>query len=203
MLRFFEEQQLRDVIGLGHSLGAISTFYTALAKPELFSKLILIEPIFLPPQILDLLTTNGSNPHVDKMVNTALNRRNRWASRQEAWERFRKRDHFIRLSDDALWDYVNGITVDDGDEVALCYPREWEAHFYAMPPFDVWELLPQLTQPLLTIRGTESDTMFPPAWAHWQRLQPNTTFIELPNLGHLLMLENPSLVAKTILDWLA
>ena len=203
MLDFFEQQQMHDIIAVGHSLGAVATLYAVLQRPDLFSKLILIEPVFLSPAILDMMAERMADPSFNPMVKAALKRRNQWDSRRDAWERFRSKKHFARMSDDLLWDYVNGITQPTEDGFKLAYPREWEAHFYARPPRDVWGLLPQISHPTLAIRADQSDTLFTQAWDLWQARQPTATFIELPDLGHLLMLENPSLVAETVLEWLA
>ena len=52
MIRFLDQQNARDIIGVGHSLGAVSTLYAAIERPEFFSKLIFIEPVFLPPEFV-------------------------------------------------------------------------------------------------------------------------------------------------------
>ncbi len=205
MIRFLDEQNARDIIGVGHSLGAVSTLYAAIERPEFFSKLIFIEPVFLPPEFIasiQSMSVEDQKIH-NPMVKAALHRRNQWATREEAWERFRGKKNFARFTDAALWDYVNAITAPNDDGFGLIYPRDWEARFYSMPPRDIWELVPQLTHPTLAIRATDSNTLFPKAWALWQEKQPDATFIELSELGHLLMLENPQLVAKTVLNWLA
>ncbi len=203
MLRFFDEQGMQNIIGIGHSLGAVTTFYAALNRPNLFSKLILIEPVFLPAELLALSAARKEGePAFNPMFKAAFNRRNQWDSRQAAWDRFRGKKNFARMSDEVLWDYVDGITEATESGFKLRYPRRWEAHFYAMPPLDIWELLPRIEQPTLGIRASISDTVFPQAWERWQQLQPDATFVELANLGHLLLLEDPPLVAQTVLAWL-
>ena len=42
----------------------------------------------------------------------------------------------------------------------------------------MWDELPALAHPTLAIRATESDTLYPDAWALWQTLQPSATFVE-------------------------
>ena len=202
LIQFLDQQNARGIIGVGHSMGGVSTFYAALERPDLFSRLILIDPVFLPPAFLEKTRSSDDGLAFNPMYQAAMKRRNQWTSREEAWERFRGKKTFGRFSDTILWDYVNSITTEDGEGYKLIYPREWEAHFYAMPPLDIWDLLPQLTHDTLAIRATESNTLFPDAWELWQQRQPDAAFTELPDLGHLLMLENPSLVANTMLDWL-
>jgi hypothetical protein len=53
-----------------------------------------------------------------------------------------------------------------------------------------------------------SDTLFPEAWALWQKRQPSATFVEMSGanpdtaLGHMLTLEAPEDVAAVVLHWL-
>ncbi|NHZ72135.1 MAG: alpha/beta fold hydrolase, partial [Aquificales bacterium] len=190
------------VIGVGHSLGSVATMYAAVQRPELFRALVLIEPVFLPPQILQMAAANPEAVAEQPFVQRALNRRNRWESRQAAFDRFRNKSVFARWSDDALWDYVNNGTHEENGEFVLTYPREWEGRVYAMPPLSVWERIPQVTQPTLAIRATETDTLFPDPWQLWQELQPAATFVELEDLGHMLPMERPLLIAQTIQNWL-
>lgn len=203
LIRFFEQEGPENVIGVGHSLGGVATLYAAVKRPSLFRQLILIEPVFLMPELLKMAAANPDAAYQMPLVQGALRRRDRWPSRQDAFERFRPKPVFRRFSDEALWDYVNHAACEDGSgEFVLAFPREWEARIYAHPPQHVWEHLPQVTQPTLAIRAAESDTVVPAAWQLWQELQPAATFVEIPDTGHMLTMERPSLVAQTILHHL-
>ncbi|MCZ7673381.1 MAG: alpha/beta hydrolase [Chloroflexi bacterium] len=59
-----------------------------------------------------------------------------------------------------------------------------------------------MTQPTLAIRAAQSDTIFPEAWQLWQEVQPEATFVELADVGHMLPMEPPLLTAEIILNWL-
>jgi len=229
LVRLLDGLGARDVVGVGHSLGGVATLYAAVARPELFRALVLIEPVLLEPARLKQLYTGDLGP-VERIpiVQSALQRRERWPNRQAAFDHWRPKPVFARLSDEALWDYVaaavetikcepaskhkpagacargqsgepGGSIEDPG--VALVYPRDWEARIYATPPTDVWDLLPRVTQPTLALRGAETDTITPAAWAAWQRLQPGATFADLPGVGHLLPMEAPGRVAEVVLGF--
>lgn len=202
LIAFFEQQGWENVIGVGHSLGAVATLYAAVKRPSLFRALVLIEPVFLPPQILQVAAAHPERAAEMPLVQSAMRRRNRWPTRQAAFDRFRKKQVFARWSNEALWDYVNLALQEAGDEVTLVFPREWEAHIYANPPQAVWDILPQVTQPTLALRAAETDTIFPQAWALWQEKQPGATFQQIENAGHMLTMERPLPVAKVILNWL-
>lgn len=203
LIRFFDQMGWQQVIGVGHSLGAVATLYAAVSRPDLFSHLVLIEPVFLPPEVLQVTAENPEGGAFNPMVAGSLKRRNRWESREAAFTRFRRKTVFARFSDEALWDYVNSATEKtERGEIVLRFPREWEARFYSMPPQGVWQALPQVTQPTLAIRAAESDTLWPQAWQHWQEKQPTATFVELPDCGHMLTLERPFQADQLILNYL-
>ncbi len=203
LIRFFDQMGWQQVVGVGHSLGAVATLYAAVSRPDLFSQLILIEPVMLPPAILQKIAENPDAGVFNKMVSGALKRRNLWDSREAAFARFRRKSVFDRFSDEALWDYVNSATREtEAGDIELLFPREWEAQFYSMPPQGVWDALPEVRQPTLAIRAAESDTLFPQAWQLWQEMQPDATFVEVPDCGHMLTLERPSHLADIVQNYL-
>ena len=203
LIHFFEQEGLRDVVGVGHSLGAAVTMIAAVERPALFSKLVLIEPIFLPPDVLQTLAAEPEAMSSYPLVQTTRNRRNRWPDRETAFEHFRAKSVFSRCADDVLWDYVQHALVEMEDgRVGLRYRREWEARIYSRPPLHVWELLPLVEQPTLGIRGAESDALWQPAWEQWQTVQPDATFVEFEDAGHLVLLERPERVAGRIHQFL-
>lgn len=202
LIAYFEQQGWETVIGMGHSLGAVATLYAAVKRPSLFRALVLIEPVFLPPHLLQLAAANPEQAALTPLVQSAVYRRRRWPNRQDAFDRFRAKSVFARWSDEALWDYVRFAMREEGDEVVLAFPPEWEARIYAHPPQAVWNALPQVSQPTLAIRAAETDTISPEAWELWQTRQPQATFLQLDDVGHMLTMERPLSTAETILNWL-
>ncbi len=203
LIHFFEQEGLADVIGVGHSSGAVATMMAALKRPSLFRALVLIEPVFLPPPIIDMINADPEMIENIPLVQRTRQRRVSWPSRQAAFDHFRARSTFRRWPDEALWDYVrHGLRENGTGAVTLTFRREWEVRVYVHFPRDVWQYVPQVTQPTLAIRGAESDTIFPEAWQLWQEVQPRATFVEFDAVGHMLTMERPSLVAQTILDYL-
>lgn len=203
MIRFLDQERVQDVVGIGHSLGAVATMYAALKRPELFRRLVLIEPIFLPPVVLRMVAKDpGILKEIPVIRNTAR-RRTHWPSREDAFDHFRQKKVFQNWPDSTLRDYVDhAIHRNAAGEFTLTYSREWESHIYSLPPMDVWQEIPTIPHSTLAIRGAESDSLFPEAWQMWQELQPQATFVEMEATGHMLLMERPRLVAETILDFL-
>ncbi len=203
LIRFFDQQGWRDVIGAGLSSGAVATMLASLKRPSLFRALVLIEPVFLSPSIIDLVNSEPNVIESLPLVKRTRRRRYQWPSRQAAFDHFRAKPNFSRWSDSALWDYVNHALHENLDGgVALTYLREWEAHIYVKFPRDVWQFIPQVTHPTLAIRAEESDTVYPEAWQLWQKMQPQAQFVQIAESGHMVPMERPSQVAEIMLDFL-
>lgn len=220
VIQLLESLGARDVVGIGHSLGGVATIYAAAARPDLFRALVLIEPVLIMPEVYHRLGFGkpGAEARIP-IIRSALQRRERFPDRRAAFEHWRAKATFARLTDATLWNYVNAAITDaadaveaqDGrgkdravatDGVSLLYPRDWEARIYATIPVAVWEVLPQLRTPTLALRGEDTDTISPDAWREWQVRQPGATFVEVPGTGHLLPLESPDAVAEQILGFL-
>ncbi len=200
---FLQQQGCEQIIGVGHSLGAVATMKAAVRFPALFRAIVLIEPVFMPPDILQVIAENPETARQTPLYRKTVKRRRLWPDRPAVFDHFRSKSVFQRWPDDALWDYVeHGFHETAEGQIALTYRREWEAQIYAHFPLSIWQEVPQISQPTLAIRGSESDTLFPPAWNLWQELQPQATFVEVPDAGHMIPVEKPGIVATRIIEFL-
>ena len=203
LVRALAQHGGQPFIGAGHSLGAVVTMIAACERPDLFSALVLIEPVLLPPALLEMARTYPQQARNIPLARRARNRRNRWPSRCRAFEHYRQKPVFERFSDEALWDYVNGGLVESPDgAVTLRFPREWEASIYGQPPLDIWEIIPRIATPSLAIRGVHSDTVGDESWQRWQEQQPTAHFVEIAESGHLAPLERPDTVGQITREFL-
>lgn len=205
MITFFEENKLANIIGVGHSLGAFATMFAAIQRPDLFQAIVLIEPVFLMPAILNLFAqqTNGGTAENIPVVKIAKSRQYSWESRQEAFQHFRPKKVFARWSDDVLWDYIwHGLHKNEAGEIVLTYSPEWEARIYALPPTEVWDLIPEINVPTFGIRGADTDTLVPAAWQLWQMAQPKGKFLNIDGCTHMLPMEKPLEIAEAIHQFL-
>jgi len=198
------QDHAKPVFSIGHSMGAAAIVLAAARAPHLFRGLILIEPVLVPRRYLVLLRFFGMfAPAQVPMIRTTLQRKHRWSNREEAFAHYRPKGVFRRISDEALWDYVNHCLVDERvGPVSLQYSREWEAHCYTLV-HNLWRVLPQLKMPVLGIRGAETNTLSAASWQRWQAMSPQHDYIEMAGTGHLVPFEQPEPLATHIQDWIA
>ena len=202
MIQFFDEQGLDNMVGVGHSMGAVMTMFAAVKRQSLFTHLILMEPVFLPPTIVQMAQANPDTLNQVPIVKHARKRRHRWPNRRAAFDHFRQKTAFCYWPDQPLRDYVNYGMHQNGDEITLTYTREWEAHCYLHAAHRGWDVFPQIQQPMLVIRGAESDALWPESWQLLQEQQPQAQFIQIEEAGHMVVMERPSHIANLTLDFL-
>ncbi len=202
MIQFFDEQGLENVIGLGHSMGAVMTIFAAVKRPSLFRKLILIEPTILPPAVVQMARNKPEMFSQIPIISHARKRRYLWPNRQAAFDHFRRKKAFGYWSDQSLWDFVTYGLHEVADGVTLTYTREMEAHCYMLSGHSGWDAFPKVTQPMLVIRGAESDALWPESWELMQELQPQAHYVQVEEAGHMIVMERPSLMAEYTLNFL-
>lgn len=203
LIQFLDSQGWKNIIGMGHSFGAICTVIAANKRPDLFSKLVLIEPVVLPNFVYQLTryTPKGLLKKINPVAKKALQRKDRWKSRQAAFDQFRAKKVFSLMSDEALWDYVNSVMTDDEQGIRLNYHKRWEAQIFMTVP-DPWQELARLKHPFIAFRGETSDTIQPKVWDRWKKINSTGKLVEIPQSGHMVPMERPSFLAEQIIRFL-
>ena len=201
LIAFFDQQQLRNIIGVGHSMGSVVSFMAACKRPDLFRALVMMEPVAFSRSACFY---NRLMPWVFKkripMMKKTLNRPDRWPDQQAAFDFHREKRAFARMSDDALWDYINAGVVAKENAWVLRYSKHWEARCYGAISYFRNRLLDS-TLPVLAFRGGHNSTVPTDFWAQWQR-NPNHQLIDMPEYGHLLPLEQPQEIGKHMMAFI-
>lgn len=191
------------VTSVGHSMGSAALVMAAAKQPELFKRLVLIEPVLVPGSYFLMIKLFGERlANKSPIVSRTINRVDSWNNYDEAFAHFRPKAVFKRIGDKALWDYVNHGTYRDADnKIHLAYSKEWEARCYLLI-HNIWKLLAELSLPVLIIRGANSGVLSESAIKKMQRLGPQHQFIQVPDTGHLIPFEQPQILADHISAWL-
>ncbi len=198
--------ELTNVVGVGHSMGGHAMTQAAAAEPGRFQRLVLIDPVIVSPDEYASSVTMGPD-----WQHPTAKRRNRWASPDEMFERFKDRPPFSAWDRDVLRDYCEyGLLRDpSGDGFVLACPPEFEAAVYmaARGNAAVYDSVRALDVPVLLVRVMEPppdrdwmDFRYSPTWPglidHFRRGRE----LHLPDETHFLPMEKPELVARLIED---
>lgn len=202
LIAFIEARLEPPVLAAGHSMGATLTMLAANRRPDLFRAIAMVDPVILSLKYaLSLRLTPERWRTRIPIIRKALGRPTDWASRREAFDFHRRARVFRRIDDDVLADYIEGGVVEKDDgRFTLAFAREWEARIYSTCPY-VWPELRRCKVPMLAIRGVHSDVMSDDTWARWQKMKPDTRFVEFEDAGHLVPLERPADVGARIANF--
>lgn len=195
LVTLLTEMRLTSVIGVGHSIGGTVMLSAAARYPELFDRLVLVDPIILPP-------APERNWTVDQreiaLAERARRRRNIWPTRTDIIKSWSSRPPFSNWHHGLLELYVEyGTRLRTDSWVELKCPGTTEAAIYeGSAELDLWPDVGHIQQPVLVIRGSKSDV---PAQIV-RRLVHALPKAELQELsaGHLVPMEQPQELALMV-----
>jgi pimeloyl-ACP methyl ester carboxylesterase len=207
LVRAVDALGVRDVAGVGHSVGGVLTRWADIHRPALFRALVLVDPVLLPAVRLGFLRPLRAAGLRERqpLVQRALRRWCTWPSKLACFEHHQGKHLFADWSDEALWAYVeSGTPPRDDGSAELVYPREREPHIFATTPVHVWRDVPWLWDvPILVMQGEHSGTFLPAAHRRLLRLQPQARSVVVPDAGHLAPMERPAETGAAIRGFLA
>jgi pimeloyl-ACP methyl ester carboxylesterase len=187
-------------LGIGHSFGGTSLLGAAAERPELFERLLLIDPVTPPPPAV---RAPERAEHVKQLADGARRRRSEWLSRSEARAWFLERSFFSAFTPAALDLYVlDGLRERTDGSVELKCPGAVEAAVFEQGEcFDLAAWAKGLAVPTLWLWAERGN--FPLALHEALAASMQAARIERVQAGHLIPMERPSLVAEAALRLLA
>ncbi|KAK2464528.1 hypothetical protein APHAL10511_003507 [Amanita phalloides] len=209
----------RTIVGIGHSFGGCTTALAALFHPNLFSSLVLIDPVITMPFWPG---TRVPRIHPDDLAVAALARRDGWSSRSEALALFEKNFFFAAWHPDVLRIYVECALYPASDPSQRSQPQassnSGPVIKLKMPPLHegvvfaerhtsgkVFVNLSKLDDKIRLrwiIPGVDNPIeMGPPQQRVWLR-PTNSSNIKIPNASHLIAQEKPKELADEIRQFL-
>jgi pimeloyl-ACP methyl ester carboxylesterase len=184
----------RPLAAFGHSMGGTCLLMAAHRHPDLFSHLIVYEPIVFDPSQLSI---DGGPP---RLAHGARRRRTTFASFEAAIANYAAKPPLSEFTPAALDAYVrHGFRLGDDGRVHLkCRPELEAATFEMGVKQGTWDLLPEITIPVTVVCGRpKPDTPARHARAVADRL-PGATYVELDQLDHFGPMTHPELIAGVI-----
>lgn len=196
----------KNLVGMGHSLGATVLLYNALKNPGRFKDIIIIEPALFSPTIryiYQLIKFLNLENKIHPMVRLTHKRRDTFQSKESVFKRWRQREQFTYLSDEALRYFIDASIVKKNDTYILRFPKAWEAAIYggmcSLDPF-IWANIASTTTRIHVLAGATSNTFLSGARDKLQKYAKN--FVTVPNSSHMLpfeqVLECKKLIKKVI-----
>lgn len=186
----------RVAVGLGHSFGGTSAFGAAAREPELFERLVLVDPVL--PRSDDEVPDPERSERIARMVEGARKRRASWPSRAAARAHFAERSLFERWLPAALDLYVeHGLQGATDGTVELACPGAVEAAVFANgPAIDAVELARRARVPTTVLWAALGNFPLPLYRLVFGAME--CAEIVAVDAGHLVPMERPNLVVEAV-----
>ena len=206
LLQYAMENNITSDYAIGHSIGGNILLRASIEKPNLYRKIVLLDPTIFSPLVIYIwrfLCYFKAHP----LIRNAKNRRKEFESFQEVFNSYRSKEVFSRIPDNQLDQYINSIFKKDGDKLLLyknCHPS-WEETMYltaGIKDFDIWGNLHRLETPTLIIIPEINPVL---RYYASKKISRNN-FIKikiLKNSTHLFPLEKPVDTSEMILNFLS
>lgn len=188
-LAVIEALDLGPISAAGHSSGAATLVLAATRAPELFDRLVLVEPIIFPP-VPPGTDTSSSN----LLAEGARRRRMVFDSRDEMRERFAAKPPMADWDPRVLDDYVaHGSFVRADGKVELKCPGKIESWMYEGGAHHRgYEALCEVGAETLLLGSDSADSPMPiEYWRHLSERLPHGHFEALEGLGHFAPMQDP------------
>ena len=193
---FLDRFALRNLPVVGHSFGGTVATALAAQHPEYFSRLVLIEPIIIPPQV--------ERGRGNELAEGARKRRMVWDSVDQLVESYRSKPTFVRWRPDLLRLYAEHGTFQREDGlVELKCPGEIEAQMFDNDAsLDVWQLLPDVSAAALVIRGALTEPHHAYISEEVSYRVRNGNLVTVDDAGHMSPMERPEAIVKEVRQFL-
>jgi pimeloyl-ACP methyl ester carboxylesterase len=208
LLAGIRHYDLKDIIAIGHSFGAIVSMLAAIDEPQHFRALVMLDPTIMPRSVMEYFQAERARGEIPRfpLVDGALNRKHRFQDRDEAFAYWRSKSLFEDWTDAAVQAYTESMTraASDGAGLELAWNREWEAYYYLSFYVNTWDELPRLRDllPTLIIRAGDSGAYSEEAAQTAQEILPEAHHVTLPGYGHLFPQAAPDATRTILNDWL-
>ena len=197
----------RIALGVGHSMGGALVTHNAVLRPERFEKLLLCDPVLLPPPgwapgsnalsaPLSAAPTTGPSAGrgANPLAEASRRRRDRFPSAAEAYAHCRSRALYASFTPEALALYVGlGMRETATGELVLKCDREVEAAIFdSGGSLDLMPRIGELKAELLILHAGRSGFSRP----YYEELASRTPRARVDGVdaGHLFPMEEPGLV---------
>jgi pimeloyl-ACP methyl ester carboxylesterase len=192
---FIEFIGVRPIFGVGHSIGGVVSMFCAAQRPELFSRIMMLDPVMLSRRLITfvrimcVLGMKKNHP----LARKARARRAHWADRADAVEYFRPKGMFHGWREEFFQAYVDHALcpTSGGNGLTLLCPPEAEARGFENYSPDVWAWPGKVTVPVRIVRGEKSDVLTPSAQTLFCALCASAEPITVPGANHFIPMQKP------------
>lgn len=207
LLGFVAAENIRDAVGVGHSMGGHCIAHVAAHAPEAFARLLLVDPVIMSP---DAYAAARHQTFASPEEHPVARRRAHWSSPAEMQVRFADRLPFARWQPAVLADYCqHGLLSEPSGGYTLACPGVVEATIYmGSARVEIHSEVARVQVPVTVLRApprapgdtSVMDFSKSPTWPELASRFPRGRDVFLPDHTHFIPMEDPQLIARYISD---
>lgn len=200
-IAFIESKDETSIIGLGHSLGGAILYLAAAKRPDLFKKLILIEPILFGPFKRIPIAFFNAIGLGDALgpAKKAIHRKTEFDSRNHAKNYLSEKAFFNNFNTRCFEDYIKFGFKPKEKKVTLSIPAAIELAVFRSTLTKIPPVSNNIEK--VFIYGNRSDTIWPSDVKYWRQKIQNAVIKEW-NGTHMFPLEQPVKTAQLLRDYI-
>jgi pimeloyl-ACP methyl ester carboxylesterase len=201
LLALIDQIQPGPLLLSGHSMGGTASVLAAAQRTGRVKGLALFDPVIVAEDTARRIASGAAPAFSESpLALGAAKRRSLFASREEAFSRYRGRGAFATWPDEALADYLLDGFRDRADgQVELSCAPDWEAANFSSHAHDSWGPLHALRAPVTLLRAGHGSTCSAESAAPFLAANPAFKVKTVAGTTHFLPIERPDLVRETIL----
>lgn len=187
------------VIGIGHSMGALSTLMAAHRYPELFAGLVLMDPPAMNGSTSVFVGLAHLFGQIDRVTPAGKSKHRRflWPDRATARANLQGKALFKNFHPDCFDAYIEHALEDCTEGVRLVFRADVEVEVFRRGPWNTWALRKPTSIPGALITGETSE--FRKMGTH-DRLARQQGFVHMFSPGgHMFPLEQPDVTAALVI----
>ncbi|MBA6339906.1 alpha/beta hydrolase [Colwellia sp. MB02u-10] len=190
------------LMGIGHSMGGVITLLAAVKYPDLFSEIILLDPVLFQTEMIiaqQLMRATGAW-RKSSLVKSVANRTAIWPSLANMKENIAGKSFYKAWHPQVISDYCEFSThVSHQDSVTLSCQPSWEASIFGSYPKGLWRAIYNIKIPVDILMANKSYFFIPKAVKRAAKINKN---IQWQKFGqhHCFPMEQPLETAKAITD---
>ncbi len=181
------------LIGIGHSMGAILTVLAAAKYPDLFSEIILLDPVFFKNEMIiaqQLMLATGAWRH-RALVKSVSARTSQWPNLEVMQSEIANKSFYKPWHPQVIKDYCQYSTVTNNDNsVSLSCSPKWEASIFGSYAKGLWRAVRKTELPINILLANKTYFFIPSAVKRAAKMNKNIQWQKFGN-HHCFPMEQP------------
>jgi len=203
-INFLKEYNLKQSIGIGHSMGAILILMIEIQNPGTFKNIFLLDPVITSPFKSILYNFFLKLKLIDRMhpmIQRTKNKKMIYNNEGDLYQSYRSKSIFSKINNKNLKYYINSIAEHKDGKVVMKLSKEWENAIYrngSLYDFKIWRALKSIITPTYIITPEDNEFGHFNYGNYLKKRNHKFINLKIKNATHLFPLEFPEKTAELI-----